>query len=170
VEFLAVPNRRIFVTGCLLAAAALVVGTPTTAVADAKIRLVVVVAKNSPLREISMRDLRRLYSGEYVSGPDGDKVIPIALPAGSPDRVAFDRAVLNMSPEQVARYWVDRKIRGQSGPPKSIDSPSVLQRVVAQIKASIGYVRVSDLRDDVRVLPVDGKGPNDADYPLEAQP
>jgi hypothetical protein len=71
-----------------------------------------------------------------------------------------------MSPDQVARYWVDRKIRGQSGPPKSIDSPSVLQRVVAQIKASIGYVRVSD----VRVLPVDGRSPHDPDYPVQATP
>jgi hypothetical protein len=166
------PSRRAFAFVSLVVAAALVVGTPSTTVraADGKVRLAIVVAKNSPLREISMRDLRRIYSGEYVSNPDGDKVIPFALPAGSPDRTAFDRAVLNMSPEQVARYWVDRKIRGQSGPPKSIDSPSVLQRVVAQIKSGIGYVRTNDLRGDVRVLPVDGRTPTDSDYPVEGEP
>jgi hypothetical protein len=166
------PTRRNFISLCLLATIVCCVGSSSTAVraADAKARLVIVVAKHSSINGISSRDLRRLYSGEYVSGPDGEKIIPFALPAGTPDRIAFDRVVLNMSPEQVARYWVDRKIRGQSGPPKSIESPSVLQRVVAQIRASIGYVRASDVRDDVRVLPVDGKHPNDKDYPLEVQP
>src|SRR6188768_4231862 len=95
-----------------------------------RIRLAVVVAEKSPLVALSRHELRRVYSGEIVTRSDGKRLIPLMLAARLPDRVGFDQAVLGMSADEVARYWIDRKIRGQSGPPKSVDSSDLLQRVV----------------------------------------
>lgn len=163
------PKRPTLSVLCLVAAAlwALCFQVPSVGAADGKLRLVIVVADNSPLKDISMHDLKRLYLGEHVSDPDGQKLIPFNHPPGTQERVGFDHVVLDMSPEQVGRYWVDRKIRGQSGPPKSIDSPIMIQRVVTQLKGGIGYVRASDMRADVRVLSINGKSYQDGDYPLE---
>ena len=71
-----------------------------------------------------------------------------------------------MTPEVVARYWIDRKIRGDSGPPKPIESADLLQRVVTRLDGAIGYVSATAVRPDVKVIQIDGKGPNDSGYPL----
>lgn len=159
-------TRRLFLSLSLAAAWEFYVSVPAVQAADAKVRLVLVVGKDCSLKEISTRDLKRLYSGHRVFGASGEALIPFSHSAMSPDRVAFDRAVLNMSPDEVARYWVDRKIRGQSAPPRSIDSPAVLQRVVSKLNGAIGYVRASDVRDEVRILLLDGKNPTDQGYGL----
>ena len=36
------------------------------------------------------------------------------------DRVGFDQVVLKMDPDAVGRFWIDRKIRGGSGPPRTV--------------------------------------------------
>jgi hypothetical protein len=81
--------------------------------------------------------------------------------------VRFDQAVLGMTPERVSRYWIDRKIRGQSGPPRALDSADLVQRVVARLDGGIGYVRMNELKADVKVVRVDGKSPKDSGYPVE---
>jgi len=134
---------------------------------DAKARLVLIVATNSTLKEISVRDIKRLYSGEYVT-IDGEKILPFNLAAASPDRVAFDSKVLGLAPAQVSAYWIDRKIRGQSGPPKSIESSATMMQVVAKLKNSIGYTRMSNVTDkNVRILRINGKSATDPGYPLD---
>jgi hypothetical protein len=103
--------------------------------------------------------------GDKLSGP---KLIPFAFSAGLPKRISFDQAVLGYSPKEAARYWIDRKIRGQSGPPQTIDSAEVVMKVVANLPGSIGYVRVSDLEPYVKTLLIDGKAIAEQGYPVEA--
>ena len=160
-----VPSRRQFfrVVGTLLVAPS---ATPLRA-AEAKVRLVVVVAKNQALSDLSLKDLRNLYKGDQISGPDGKRLTPFAMPVHSPERVAFDRAVLGMSPDQVASYWIDRKIRGQSGAPKSVASPELLLRVVAGFEGAIGYLRVEDTPGVLKTILIGGKSASDSDYPVE---
>ena len=90
--------------------------------ADGK-KLVVVVAKGSSVTNMSRSDLKRCFTGESISA--GDKtLVPFNAPPNSPDRTGFDKAVLGMSPDEVGRFWVDRKVRGQSGAPRSLPSPA----------------------------------------------
>jgi hypothetical protein len=127
--------------------------------------LAVVVSKNTELSELSLHELRRIYLGERVDAA-GRRLIPINYAPMSRDRVGFDRAVLGMSPDEAARYWIDRKIRGESGPPVTVETADVLQRVVTRLDGAIGYVRVGALSDQVKVIRIDGKAPTDADYPV----
>jgi hypothetical protein len=142
-------------------------GATTRAVnAGERAVLVVVVAKTSTLDELSLAELRRMYLGEPVDS-GGKRLIPINHATSLKDRIAFDKLVLGMSKEEVTRYWVDRKIRGQSGAPKAIDPADVHQRVVAKLPGAVGYVRSTELRDDVKVVRINGKAPFDRGYPLE---
>jgi hypothetical protein len=131
-----------------------------------KLRLAIVVAQNSPITNISFYDLKRAYKGEVVNVA-GQRLTPFNLPVSSEPRVGFDQVVLRMSREDANRYWIDRKIRGQSGPPRAIESADLLQRVVARSESAIGYVRVDELRPDVKVVLVNGKKPSDPGYPIE---
>jgi hypothetical protein len=92
--------------------------------------------------------------------------VPFNQASSSPDRVAFEEKVLGMSPDEVASYWIDRKIRGQSGAPKSVGSAELVQKVVSKVDHSIAYVRLDQVRPEVRVIAIDGKLPSDAAYQL----
>jgi hypothetical protein len=161
-------KRRAWIAGCLSLLTLLVsISNATSVDADEpKLRLAVVVAKDSTISELSLRDLRRLYKGEPINA-DGKRLVPINLAAHSKERTAFERAVLGMNSESVARYWIDRKIRGQSGPPKTIDAADLMQRVIGRLEGSIGYVTLEEMRPEVKAIRVDGRGPRDSGYRVE---
>lgn len=127
--------------------------------------LAVVASKSFPTDNISFGDLKRLYMGSSVVA--GSKtLIPLTYPKQSPERQGFDEAVLGMSAEQVGLYWIDRRIRGQSGPPKSVESAAIIQKVVTKVDGAIGFVKASAVGKEVKVLRVDGKLPTDPGYRL----
>jgi hypothetical protein len=127
--------------------------------------LAVIVAKTSPLSELSSAQLTRMYMGDLVDS-GGKRLIPLNRATATEEREEFDQAVLGKSPDEMARYWIDRKIRGQSGAPKAVEPVDVYERVVAKLDGAIGYVRVSDIHGDVKVLRIDGKAPTDRGYPI----
>ncbi len=155
--------------GVLIAFASAVTATfiaarPIVGYARADNEFAIVVAKESPLDTFSLADLKHVYQAVPMVGPGGKRLIPLNLPPNSPDRVAFDRAVLGMTPENVSAYWIDKKIRGQPGAPKSIDTPELLLRIVNRIEGSMGYVRANQVTKDVKVVRIDGKVPGEAGY------
>jgi hypothetical protein len=126
--------------------------------------LVVIVAAASPMQNISRGNLRRLFLGEPTSGPTG-KLIPLNQPPASLARTQFDRIVLGLEPDAVARFWIDQRIRGLGGAPRAIQ-PGMLVRVVPQLAGTIGYIRVTELGPGIKALTIDGKKPGDPGYLL----
>lgn len=155
--------------GTRWAAAAVLLGltlpAPRARTEGATVTLAVVVASDSKVGSITKADLERIFRTERSSGPDGRRVIPVNHPPRTPDRVRFDRLVLGMAPDQVGRFWVDRRIRGGNGPPRTVDDLDTLRRVVAQLEGAMGYLRPADARG-LKVLAVDGKLPGEAGYPI----
>jgi hypothetical protein len=139
-------------------------GTLHSANAESPVPLAIVVAKNSPITNLSMHELKQLYLGEFITGPDGKRLIPLNQTIQSRDRLAFDAAVLGMSIEQQAEYWIDRRIRGMSGSPRAVDSGDLAQRIIARLDGAITYLPASAVRPDVKIVRVDGKLPTHPDY------
>lgn len=129
-------------------------------------RLAIVVALESPIRALSRFELKKLYLGAHISDPAGERIMPFNQPLSAPDRLSFESRVLGMSPDEVARYWIDRKIRGESGAPKAVAPVDVLQRLVSRLVHSIAYVRVGQVLPQVRPIAIDGRLPADDDYRL----
>jgi hypothetical protein len=144
---------------------ALTLGAPTSAQADGE-ALVVVTSADSPIQDLSLTELRRIYMGGDLRAKDGSRILALNRGHKTAERVEFDRVVLRMSPDRVAQYWIDRRIRGQSGSPKAVDPAPIVQKVVSRLQGSIGYVKASDVSDNVRVIPIGGRNPDDSDYPL----
>lgn len=161
-------TRRSFLTACLGAFTLIAASGVTVPVeaGETRIRLAVLVAKDSPVSDISIYELKRLYLGERINS-SGKRLVPLNLPPTTRERLGFDRTVLNMAPDAIARYWVDRKIRGESGPPKTIEPAELLQRVVARLDGAIGYAPLNEIRPELKAIRIDGKAPGDNGYPLE---
>jgi hypothetical protein len=138
-----------------------------TARADGK-KLVVVVAKGSSLTDISRGDLKRCFLGDPVSS-GGKTLVPFNATNNTPERTGFDKAVLGMTPEEVGRFWVDRKVRGQSGAPRSLPSSAHMAKVAAKFPGAIGYLTADQLTPDVQAVQVDGVPYTDARYNIVTQ-
>jgi hypothetical protein len=119
--------------------------------------IVVVVHPDSPLRDVSAAWLRRLYLGEPMWDERGVRLVPLNWAAGSATRTEFDRAILRMTPEEVGRYWIDRKIRGGGGAPRTFSLAATIRRLVMSVPGAVGYLRAIDLDTSVRNLAVDGR-------------
>ncbi len=139
---------------------------PSARAAD-RVVLAVFVAKDSALQALTLTELRRVFTNADDSGFSGQRSTPFNHPARSTDRVGFDQTVLHMSPEEVSRFWIDRKIRGLPGPPRAVDSLSQLLHLVARSTGGIGYARPAQITNEVRVIRIDGKRPGEAAYPLQ---
>ncbi|MCE9573826.1 MAG: hypothetical protein K8W52_11790 [Deltaproteobacteria bacterium] len=140
------------------------VATARPAAADSK-KLVVVVAKGSPITNISRGDLKHAFSGDAVSA-GGKTLVPFNFQPGTPERSGFDDAVLGMSADAVGRFWVDRKVRGQSGAPRALPSPAHIAKVVAKFPGAISYLPADALTADVQPVKVDGVAHTDARYSI----
>jgi len=134
--------------------------------ASDRVVLAVVVAKSSSVEDVSLSQLKRIFTNEGDSDSSGQRYVPFNHPPHTTDRVAFDKIVLGMSADEVSQFWIERKIRGLAGPPRSVDSLSLLLRLIARLPGGISYARPSQLTGDVRAIRVNGKLPNDPAYPL----
>jgi hypothetical protein len=147
----------------LLSAAA-----PAPAKADEQVALAVIVARNSKLTNISLADLRHAFRSERVGS--AERLIALNHPPKTPDRVGFDRTVLDMDPDAVGRFWISRKVQGGSIPPRTVAALGTLRRVVEKLPGAIAYIRPAQLSSQVRAIRVDGKLPEDSGYPVRYQP
>ena len=159
-----VPRRRLLCGAFGLGVASS--GLPFGLVLGAtQVRLQLITAKANPIRDISLPELRQLYRGRRIP-LSGLKAVPFNHPPGTPDRVGFDGLVLGMGPQEVARYWVDQKVRGGDAPPRTVDSVALLLRVIVALPGAIGYVREGFMSPDLKVVSIEGRMPGDAGYPL----
>jgi hypothetical protein len=150
----------------LLALLAVAAVTTTSRAADADRSLVIVVAKGSKITSLSRGELKRAFAGDTLV-VNGARLAPFNYPAGTPERIAFDRVILGMSAEQVGRYWVDRKIRGDSQAPRSLPSALHVTKIVAKFPSAISYVPADQVTADLVPVAIDGVLPTATGYPIK---
>ena len=160
------PSRRAFIQTWLGAPLLGIENQPIPLAEGAQQAIAVVTHSSAALRELSLRDLRRLYTAERIFGPDDKQLIPFNHPRSSAIRERFDQTVLEMSPDEVSRFWIDRKIRGQRGAPRAVPSTELLAQVVAKLPGAVSYLLEADVPRGLRVVAIDGKLPSDAEYAL----
>lgn len=114
--------------------------------------LAVIVNKANPASSLSQNELRPIFQTTKKAWGNGEDAIPINLPEDSQLRNDFDQAVLGLDPERVARYWTDRKVRGGARPPVRVPNTAAVLRAVATKPGAVGYVRLSEVNNSVKVV------------------
>lgn len=154
-------TRRVFLLYSGLGATTFALSSRAHAAAP----LAVVVGLKTSLVNISRAALKRLFLAE-TDNISGTVLVPFNMAGSAPERAIFLKAILAMSADQETKYWIDRRIRGQSGAPRSAPNTETLLKVAAKFPKAITYVPAGAVKSDVKVLRIDGKLPSDPGYPL----
>lgn len=144
-ELLVVRSRELLATGA---------HAPRPPQADPS-PIAVVVNTEVPADSLDDATVRRIFLRRQRFWGDGALVAPVNLPATSPVRDAFSRAVLGRSPRDMADFWNDQYFHGVQ-PPPVLDSQRAVLLYVARTPGAIGYVASDSLppaerRDGYRV-------------------
>jgi ABC-type phosphate transport system substrate-binding protein len=113
--------------------------------------IVVVVNKANPAGALSRDVLRPMFQTTRSEWSDGTRVEPVNLPESDAVRQQFDAAVLGLDSDGVAKYWIDRKMRGGERPPRKVTSGAML-RFVANSRGGVGYLRASVADGTVKIV------------------
>lgn len=134
--------------------------------ADA-VRLVVVVSASQPITNISSSDVRAIYLGQNTRWPNHRPILPILVPLDSLAGRMFLRRFVGMADVDYAQHWIGVVFRGEaSSPPLITAAGEQAARFVAAHPEAIALLATMPAEKNVRVLTVDGKPPDAADYPL----
>jgi hypothetical protein len=126
--------------------------------------IAVIINRHNPEDGLAVEDLRHLYLGVRTAFPNGAPVVLLALPKLS---ARFYASALQMSPDEVTRYWIGLVFSGDSAvPPKEIANVIQLKRLVARHPGAVAFIPASDADTTVRVVDIEGKHPDDPGYPL----
>jgi len=114
--------------------------------------IAVIVNKANPSAVLDRDELRPIFQTTRKVWPSGEEAFPINLPEDSPLRNDFDHVTLGLDPERVARYWVDRKVRGGARPPVRVSTSAAVLKAVASKPGAVGYVRLGEVNNTIKVV------------------
>lgn len=148
----------------LLLAAALPIAPRARAAGPA---LLVVVGIDTPVKDIAAAMLRRCFLGLPTDYGPNKRFVPVNHPAGSPTRVAFDRAVLGLEPSAMGAFWIDRRIRDESPPPRAVATAALALKIAGSVPGGITYITPDQLNASVKAITVEGKDIKSVGYLLK---
>lgn len=129
--------------------------------------LAVVVNSDTPVTDLSLAEVRKVFLGErQYWNPKLPVVLLIRAPVAR-ERDVVLRVIYQMSEEQYMQYWVAKIFRAEvTAPPKIVYSNDMQYELVAAIPGAIAFVDAHNLHPGVKVVRVDGKLPGEKGYPL----
>lgn len=133
--------------------------------------LAIIVNQANPVNNLSYEELRKIFLGERSHWTNGRRITLVMIEPGRPERAAMLRGLYHMNETEFSRHFLHGLFTGQVFvSPKTLNSPVGVCKFVFNVPGAIGYVRVSDVDDSVRVIRIDGHLPEDKDYSLRLQP
>ncbi|MGQ0599883.1 phosphate ABC transporter substrate-binding protein [Aquabacterium sp.] len=121
------------------------------AVTQLHAQLVVIVSAKNANTAMTTSNADKVFLGKVKLFPDSTPAIPMDLPKGD-ERAAFYDKVSGKSPAQLKAYWAKVVFTGEGAPPKEVDSPEAMVKLVAQNPNTVGYVDKSFVDKSVKVL------------------
>jgi hypothetical protein len=130
---------RHIITTCVVLIGLLAMAAAAPARALNETVLAVIVNMQAPAHAMSAVEMETLFTRTQTRWDDGSPIVPINAPPGSGQRVLFDRVVLRLDPDEVGRFWIDRRVRGLGLPPRHVGEPATIVRVVEKLLGAIAY-------------------------------
>lgn len=152
----------------LLAALPVLGKPPLEAQGQRASNLAVVVNKDTPVTDLSLDEVRKIFLGDrqYWTAK-----LPVVLLIRAPmarERDITLRVIYQMDEAQYKRYWIAKIFRAESAtPPKIVYSNDMAHEMTATIPGAISIVDAADVPPGVKVVRIDGHLPSEADYPLK---
>jgi hypothetical protein len=138
-----------------------------TAQTDSRNDLAVVVNPHTPVDNISLEDLRKIFLGERQFWSSNMPVVPLIRPQGTPERDVVLRVLFKMTENEYKKYWITKVFRAEAtNEPTVALTNSFANDAVAAIPGSITIEIAKDVPRGAKVLKIDGHKPGEPGYPL----
>ena len=115
------------------------------------LNVVVITATQAPRLAFDRFTLRNIFLKKIFVDKDGQRLIPVNLPVGSPLRQEFAQEITHLPEAQQDDYWNRQYFQGVS-PPYVLASQDAVVRFVAATPGAIGYVTSCYVDSSVRVV------------------
>jgi len=124
------------------------------AVANVHSEVVVVVAADTPINNLSKSQISRIFLGKSRRFPDGSRAVPLNQSEGNSDRDAFYQLVSGKSPSQVKAHWTKLIFTGRGQPPKEAANGDAVKHLLANNGVNIGYIDQAAVDDSVKIVTI----------------
>jgi hypothetical protein len=129
--------------------------------------IAVVVNTENNLGDIKLSMLRKIILGDQTTWGNHVSINLIVRQEGTPEQDTMLRALAQMNQAQFRQFWVAKVFRGEAASePLTVPSSWLASEFVATHRGAMAFVRGTDLREDLKVLKVDGLLPGAAGYAL----
>lgn len=113
--------------------------------------LLVVTGLDTPVKNLSSKQLENIFLRKNLLGKNGLKWIPLNLAPENPLRRAFSEALLKRKPEALETYWNEQYFNGIT-PPHVVASEEAMLRFVTNTPGAIGYILPCHLDNRVQII------------------
>ena len=113
-----------------------------------------VVNHANPVTTLTRAQVADIFMKKANQWPQGGDVHPVDLPAVSPVRDAFSRAVHGKPASAVASWWGQQMFSGRAVPPPQRPNDRGVVQFVREDAAAIGYISPGSGGGDVKVIHV----------------
>lgn len=116
---------------------------------------VVIVNQANPLTSLPAAEVSRIFLKRSERWPDGELILPIDLPEGSPVRESFSKEVHDRNTAAIRAYWQQVIFSGRGLPPPEKATSAEIVEYVRSHRGGVGYVSVrTPLGAGVKILKV----------------
>ncbi len=130
--------------------------------------LAIIVNKSNPIDNLSFAELRKTFLAETRAWSNGRRVTLVMREQGQPDRSSVLRQIYRMSEGDFNRHFLQAAFNGLAeGPPKSLATADGVRKFIFNVPGAIGYVRSNEVDESVKVVRIDGLGPDAPGYKLK---
>jgi hypothetical protein len=130
--------------------------------------IAVVVNPDTPVTDLSLEDLRKIFLGDHQYWTSKIPVTLLIRAPGTRERDIALKLIYQMDEVQFKRYWIAKIFRAESATaPKVVYSNEMAGELTAAIPGAIGLVDARDVGPGVKVLRIEGQLPGAPDYPLK---
>lgn len=112
--------------------------------------LAVIVSKDNPINELSVKDVKRIFLGKMKRFPSGGKIKMTDYKKGKSLRKTFYKKVTNKSVKDVDTYWYRLVFTGKGVPPKPFSDAEDVIEYISEHPNAIGYIKLSELKAGVK--------------------
>ncbi len=130
--------------------------------------IAVVVNPDTPVSELSLEDLRKIFLGDHQYWTAKIPVTLLIRAPGSRERDNALKLIYQMDEVQFKRYWIAKIFRAESATaPKIVYSNDMANELTAALPGAIAFMDARDVRPGVKVIRIGGHLPGEPDYPLK---
>jgi ABC-type phosphate transport system substrate-binding protein len=127
----------------------------------------IVVHPDVAVDNLSMDQLKSIFLAEQQRWPNRSRITLLVRAAQAHERDVILNSIYGMSEDRYRQYWIAKMFRAEvASGPKIVFSTDMVRGLVSVIPGSIGFVPVSEVGSDLKVISIDGKLPGDAGYAL----